>query len=295
MNCATINRSAGTRKRGRGARRIVAGVGWVIFYVLLAGVGVFMVMPLLWMVSIASKPLNEVFVMPMQWIPDNFQLIQTINSALHRLPVTRFYANSLFVAIVTTLGKLSFCSLAGYGFAKYDFPGRETLFTGVLAISMIPFIATVIPLFIVVRDLGWMDSYTGMIVPALVNPFGIFLMRQFIRDVPDELIDAARIDGSSELAIYSQVVLPLIGPALTTLAIISFLASWDSFLWPLIIINRTEMYPLTLGLGKFMGEHIVVWNELMGVAFISTLPSLLVYIFFQRYFVKGIVLTGIKG
>lgn len=295
MNCATINRSAGTHERGRGARRIVAGVGWVIFYVLLAGVGVFMVMPLLWMVSIASKPLNEVFVMPMQWIPDNFQLIQTINSALHRLPVTRFYANSLFVAIVTTLGKLFFCSLAGYGFAKYDFPGREPLFTFVLAISMIPFIAIVIPLFIVVRDLGWMDSYTGMIVPALVNPFGIFLMRQFIREVPDELIDAARIDGSSELAIYSRVVLPLIGPALTTLAIISFLASWDSFLWPLIIINRTEMYPLTLGLGKFMGEHVVVWNELMGVAFISTLPSLLVYIFFQRYFVRGIVLTGIKG
>jgi multiple sugar transport system permease protein len=267
----------------------------IAFYLFLTGIGLFMILPLLWMVSIASKPLDEIFVLPITLIPHNFALFPTIDSAMHRLPVMRFYFNSVFIAVMTTFGQLLFCSLAGFGFSKYKFPGRETLFTVVLSISMIPFIAIVIPLFVVVRDLGWLDSYPGLIVPALVSPFGIFLMRQFIGELPNELIDAARIDGSGELGIYFWIILPLIKPALATLAIISFLASWDSFLWPLIIVNRTEMFPLTLGLGKFQGEHYTVWNELMAVAFISVLPSLVVYIIFQRQFVKGVVMTGIKG
>jgi ABC-type glycerol-3-phosphate transport system permease component len=270
-------------------------VGWVLFYALLLGLGLFMVLPLIWMISIASKPLSEVFVLPINMIPQNFALFTTIASAVHRLPVVRFYFNSAFVGILTTIGQILFCSLAGFGFAKYHFWGREVLFTIVLSVSMVPFIVLVIPLFVVVRDFGWLDSYTGLIVPSLVSPFGIFLMRQFIRDLPDELIDAARIDGSSEFGIYARIILPLIKPAIATLAIISFLASWDSFLWPLVIITSTEMYPLTLGLGKFQGEHYTIWNELMAVALVSVLPSLLVFIIFQRYFVKGIVLSGIKG
>lgn len=276
-------------------KRVGLLISQLIFYIFLVGIGLFMILPLLWMVSIASKPLDEIFVLPITLIPSNFELFSTINSALHRLPVLRFYFNSVFIAVLTTVGQLLFCSLAGFGFSKYKFPGQESLFTIVLSISMIPFIAIVIPLFVVVRDLGWLDSYPGLIVPALVSPFGIFLMRQFISELPNELIDAARIDGSGELGIYFWVVLPLIKPALATLAIISFLASWDSFLWPLIIVNRTEMFPLTLGLGKFQGEHYTIWNELMAVAFISVLPSLIVYIIFQRQFVKGVVLSGIKG
>jgi multiple sugar transport system permease protein len=274
---------------------LLRAAGWIVFYAFLTALGVFMILPLLWMVSLASRPLSEVFVLPITLIPKDFQLVETIVSAVHRLPVLRFYMNSVVIAVATTLGQLIFCSLAGFGFAKYDFPGREILFTVVLSISMIPFIAIVIPLFIVVRDLGWLNSYAGLIVPSLVNPFGIFLMRQFIRELPNELIEAARMDGSSELGIYFRIILPLIRPALATLAIISFLASWDSFLWPLVVVNRTELYPLTLGLGKFKGEHYTVWNELMAVAFVSIVPSLLVYITLQRYFVKGIVMTGIKG
>jgi len=274
---------------------LLRAAGWIVFYAFLAALGVFMMLPLLWMVSIASKPLSEVFVQPISLIPRDFQLFQTIVSAVHRLPVLRFYMNSVVIALATTLGQLLFCSLAGFGFSKYKFPGQEILFTIVLSVSMIPFIAIVIPLFLVVRDLGWLNTYVGLIVPTLVSPFGIFLMRQFIRELPNELIDAARIDGSSELGIFFRIVLPLIKPALATLAIVAFLGSWDSFLWPLVIVNRTELYPLTLGLGKFQGEHFTIWNELMAVAFVSILPSLIVYIALQRYFVKGIVMTGIKG
>ena len=298
MNATLTRAGRAVRRRAsrlRSRKAVLRLAGWIVFYAFLAGLGAFMLLPLLWMVSIASKSLDEIFVLPISLIPADFQLFQTIASAVNRLPVTRFYANSVIIAVSTTAGQLLFCSLAGFGFAKYHFPGREVILTIVLSISMIPFIAIVIPLFIVVRDLGWLNSYVGLIVPALVSPFGIFLMRQFIRELPNELIEAARIDGSSELGIYFRIVLPLIQPALATLAIISFLGSWDSFLWPLVIVNRTEMYPLTLGLGKFQGEHYTVWNELMAVAFVSILPSLLVYITLQRYFVKGIVMTGIKG
>ncbi len=270
-------------------------VGWALFYALLLGLGLFMVLPLIWMVSIASKPLAEVFVLPMTMIPQNFALFDTIVSAVHRLPVVRFYFNSAFVAALTTIGQIAFCSLAGFGFAKYRFWGREALFTIVLSVSMVPFVVLVIPLFVVVRDFGWLDTYTGLIVPSLVSPFGIFLMRQFIGELPNELIDAARIDGSSEIGIYLRIILPLIRPAIATLCILSFLASWDSYLWPLVIITSTQMYPLTLGLGKFQGEHYTIWNELMAVALVSVMPSLLVFIIFQRYFVKGIVMSGIKG
>jgi ABC-type glycerol-3-phosphate transport system permease component len=276
-------------------RVLVKIITRVFFYGFLAALGLLMILPLVWMISLASRPLSEVFVLPVTLIPKKFELFESIDSAMHRLPVTRFYFNSVFIATVTTVSQLFFCSLAGYAFAKYKFRGREILFTLVLATGMIPFMAIVIPLFIVVRDLGWLDSYTGLIVPSLVSPFGIFLMRQFISGMPDELLDAARIDGAREIGIYFRIVLPLIRPALATLAIFSFLASWDSFLWPLVVLNRTELYPLTLGLGKFQGEHFTVWNELMAVAFISVLPSLIVFILFQRYFVKGIVLSGIKG
>lgn len=277
------------------SQRVIRFGSGLLFYVFLSVIGVAMVMPLLWMVSIASKPLSEVFVLPINMIPEKFALFETIGSAMRRLPVVRFYFNSVFVAVITTLSQLFFCSLAGYGFAKYRFRGREFLFTIVLSTSMIPFMAIIIPLFIVVRDLGWLNTYVGLIVPTLVSPFGIFLMRQFISGLPDELLDAARIDGAREIGIYFRVVLPLIKPALATLAIFAFLGSWDSFLWPLVAVNRTELFPLTLGLGKFQGEHYTIWNELMGVAFISVLPSLILFLLFQRYFVKGIVLSGIKG
>jgi ABC-type glycerol-3-phosphate transport system permease component len=295
----TVTPSLGARpRRVAGAKKgILLGrfVGWALFYALLLGLGLFMVLPLIWMISIASKPLSEVFVLPINMIPQNFALFDTIDSAVHRVPVVRFYFNSAFVAALTTLGQILFCSLAGFGFAKYHFWGREALFTIVLSVAMVPFIVLVIPLFVVVRDFGWLDTYTGLIVPSLVSPFGIFLMRQFIGDLPNELIDAARIDGSSEIGIYARIILPLIKPAVATLCILSFLASWDSYLWPLVIITSTQMYPLTLGLGKFQGEHYTIWNELMAVALVSVLPSLLVFIIFQRYFVKGMVLSGIKG
>ena len=277
------------------SRVLIKTIATIIFYGFLTALGLLMILPLLWMVSLASRPLSEVFVLPVTLIPNKFALFQSIDSAMHRLPVTRFYFNSVYIATATTVSQLFFCSLAGFAFAKYEFRGREILFTLVLATGMIPFMAIVIPLFIVVRDLGWLDSYTGLIVPSLVSPFGVFLMRQFISGMPDELLDAARIDGAREIGIYFRIVLPLIRPALATLTIFSFLASWDSFLWPLVVTNRTELYPLTLGLGKFQGEHFTVWNELMAVAFISVLPSLIVFILFQRYFVKGIVISGIKG
>ena len=192
---------------------------------------------------------------------------------------------SLLPALIV-FGVLLSSSLAGFAFAKYRFPGRELLFYLILATMMIPFFVTLIPVFFIVRQLGWIDTYQGLVVPGLTSAYGIFLMRQFILTLPDELIDAARIDGASELMIYWRIVVPLVKPALATLGTFTFIASWNNFLWPLLVLNSRELMTLPLGVNSLRSLYADNTNLLMAGTAVAVVPMLLVFVFLQRYFIK---------
>jgi multiple sugar transport system permease protein len=210
-------------------------------------------------------------------------------------PFGRYFFNSLIVGVCTTLLNVFFAALTGYGFAKYNFWGKNFLFISILSTLMIPFQAIMVPLFIIVRDFGWLNTYQGLIIPWAISAFGVFLMRQFILSIPNELMDAARIDGDSEFGIFWHVILPLSKTPLVTLAIFTFLDSWNNLLWPLIIITKTDMRTVSLGLTEFQTLHGTAYNLLMAGSTIATIPILLLFIFLQRYFIRGVVLSGLKG
>jgi multiple sugar transport system permease protein len=220
---------------------------------------------------------------------------QNYTNAFHSAPFGRFFLNSAIVTGACVLGNLVLCSLAGYAFARLHFFGRDVLFVVVLATLMVPFQVVMIPTFLIVKDLGLIDSLGALILPNLVTPFGIFLMRQFFRTLPVELEEAARIDGCSRLGTLVRVVLPLSGPALATLAVITFLYSWNDFLWPLIAIQSEKHMTLQLGLSSFQGAHATSWTLLMAGNVMAVLPMLLVFLVAQRQFVNSIAAAGVKG
>ena len=203
--------------------------------------------------------------------------------------------NSLIVALCVTLGQLITCSLGAFAFARLRFPGREKLFLLYLATLMVPFQVTMIPIFILIKQLRWLDTYQGLTVPAIFSPYGTFLLRQFFLTIPRELEDASKIDGCGYFRIYWQIILPLSKPALATLGIFVFMFSWNNFLWPLLIINSLSMKTLPLGISYLLGQYTVYWNLLMAGSTIALLPILVVFFFAQRYFIEGITLTGLKG
>jgi ABC-type glycerol-3-phosphate transport system permease component len=272
--------------------RLLGGVLLYTLLILLAGI---MIMPLVWMLSTASKPLGEATSVVFHLIPKEFTLWENITVAFGRQPFALYIYNSAIVAISITVGQVLISALAGYSFAKFRFPGRDLLFMGVLSTMMVPFFVVIIPLYIVVYSLGWLDTYWALIVPGLVSAFGIFLMRQFMTSIPDELIDAARIDGSHEVRTFFQIALPLAKPALSTLAILSFMGSWDGYVWPLMVINDRSMMTLPLGLTVFRSSYITYWNELMAMALIGVIPTFTIFFIFQRQFVEGVAITGLKG
>ena len=185
--------------------------------------------------------------------------------------------------------------MAGYALAKYRFFGRHFIFLAVLSALMLPLQVTMVPLFLVVKQFHWQNTYVGIIIPFLADPFGIFLMRQYILDFPDELIEAARIDGMSEFRIFSKIVLPLVKPAMMALAIFCFREAWDLYIWPLVIITTESLRPLTLGIALFMSNYGTDWNQLLAISTIAMLPMIVIFLTLQRYFVGGIVLSGLKG
>ena len=211
--------------------------------------------------------------------------------------LARAYFNSILVTALTVLGILFTSSLAGFAFAKYQFPGRNLLFAMILATMMIPFFVILIPVFYVVKQFGWTNNYAGLIMPGLVSAYGIFMMRQFILTLPDELLDAARIDGANEFRIYWQIILPLTGPALATLGVFNMISVWNSFLWPLLIAQSPDLYtvPLALNSLRTFGMEAQVLNLQMAGTVASVIPTLVVFMFLQRYFTQGIALTGLKG
>ena len=231
---------------------------------------------------------------PPTWLPEDASL-DNYSELFDRLDFPQFFFNSTLVAVVVTLGNLLFCSMVGYALAKIEFPGRRALFVLVMATLMIPGMVTFVPLFVLVSNVGLVNTYPGLILPYLAGPFGVFLMRQYISGLPDELIDAARVDGAGELRIFRSVIMPLCGPALATLGILTFLASWNNFLWPLVVATSEDKYTLPVALALYsVGQNSTEYGLLMAGAVVVVVPVLVMFVALQRHFVQGIAMTGIK-
>jgi multiple sugar transport system permease protein len=282
--------------------------GSLLIHALALVLSVTFIFPLLWMLSSSLKPRAELFVFPPRLIPSTWQF-DNYARAWQAARFSRYFVNSVTVAVVGTVLALLICAMAAYAFSKMHFRGRDVLFWAVLASQMIPGVVTLIPVFLVVKSIplqggndllgrgghGWLNSFPGLIVPGLGGAFGVFLLRQFFMSIPDDLLDAARVDGSSEFGIFARIVMPLAKPALTTLAIFTFQGFWNDFLWPLVITTDDRYRTIQLGLTVFRQRFTTDWGPLMAGVAIATLPMIAVFLSAQRYFVSGIALTGLKG
>ncbi len=263
-------------------------------YVILGAGLLLMLAPFIWMLLSSLKPEAELQRMPPTWWPEAPSLAN-YRELFDRLDFPRFFANSTLVAGAVTAGNLIFCSMVGYALAKLDFAGKRLLFGLVLGMLMVPGVVTFVPLFVLVSNLGLVNTYPGLILPFLVTPLGVFLMRQFISGLPDELIEAARIDGAGEWRIFSRVILPLCGPALATLGILTFLSSWNNFLWPLVVAQSEDKYTLPVALALYsVGQNATRYGLLLAGSVVIIAPVIALFVALQRYFVQGIATTGIK-
>ncbi len=268
---------------------------YLLWLVLFVG-AIAMVGPFYWMLVTSFKIRQEIQVYPPTWWPEeftwrNWREINDLPAGSFNL----FFRNSLFVSLAITSLTLLTSAMAGYVFAKLPFPGRDRLFWIVLSMMMIPFTVSIIPSFALMVRFGWIDSYLALIIPIVFNPFGIFLMRQFMMALPADLLDAARMDGASEFRVFFQIAIPLSQAALAALAILNFLAQWDNFQWPLVILNDPDKYTLPLGLAQFRGRLGTEVGPTAAGSILAVIPVLVIYIFAQRKFVEGIALTGLKG
>lgn len=250
-------------------------------------------LPFLYVISSSLKDSASLFSYPPEWIPAN-PTLDNFRKLVTDYPFLRWTLNSLIVATSVTLIKVVIDSMAGYAFAKMNFPGKNGLFLVVLMTLMVPFAATLIPLFIIVRDLKLTNTYLGLILPALANPIGIFMMRQFIESLPGDLENAARLDGCSDWQIFTRVILPLMRPGLVVLGVFLFMNQWTSYLWPLVIGTKQEMFTLTVGVQSLRALFSVDWGVLSAGAVLSMLPLVLVFIFLQRYFIAGSIAGALK-
>lgn len=269
-------------------------LGYTALYAILAIFSLFMLLPFAFALTGSLKPEIEIFAIPMNWLPSAFQWRNYL-LPFQQANFGRYFLNSAIVALVQTLAPLVLCSLAGYSLAKFEYPGRTLIFLFILSTIMLPLQVTIVPLFIIIKELGWVNSYAGLIVPGLASTFGTFLMRQFFLSVPSEYMDAARIDGASEPRIFWSVMLPMCRPALSALAVFSFTGSWNSFLWPLVVINQDAMRTMPLGIVFYIGEQRAPqYGQLLAVAIIATLPVLVLFLVLQRAFIQGATVSGLK-
>ncbi len=268
----------------------------VLIHILaLTGAVVFLI-PFLWMISTSLKPIEKIFHYPPQWIPDPI-LWRNYTEALTVAPFALYFRNSVLVTTLSVVGQIASSAIVAYGFARLRFPGRDILFIVLLATMMLPWQVTMIPLFILYRNLDWINTYYPLVVPNYLggNPFFIFLLRQFFLTLPLELDEAAKLDGCGPFRIFWQILLPLTIPGLTTVAIFSFLWNWNEFLWPLIVLNDIDTWTIPLGLNGFRDQYGTDWNHLMAASFVASLPVILIFFIFQGYFIQGIATTGAKG
>lgn len=266
--------------------------GKIVMWTLLLMGGIAMVMPFIFMVSTSLKYPWEIY--DLRLIP-NEPTLENYIFVLSDGRFFRWFLNSLLIATLTTVSVVFFDSLVGYVLCKFRFRGRWLVFIAILSTLMIPTEMLVIPWYLMSQSFGWLDTYWGIMFPGIMTGFGTFLMKQFFESVPDDFIHAARIDGLNEFQIWWQVAMPLVTPALSALAIFIFLGNWTAFLWPLIVTTDTDLYTIPVGLASFSVEAQVQWELIMTGASLATIPTLLVFLIFQRYIIRGVVLTGLKG
>ncbi|MBD1382243.1 carbohydrate ABC transporter permease [Metabacillus arenae] len=263
-------------------------------YFLIIIASILMVLPFVWMLSASLKAESEIFGFPIKWIPEVFYW-SNYTEVWTRYPFHLYYLNTIKIAVFTTILLVITSSLAGYAFSKIKFPERDKLFFLYLTTMMIPYQVMMIPQFMMMKELGLVNSHWSLILLGAFNPFGVFLFRQFFLSIPDELIEAARIDGLSEFGIYLKIILPLSKPAIATLVIFSFMHTWNDFLGPLIYLTSDHLYTLQLGMQYFVTSYNTEYALLMAAAVSAILPTILVYFFAQDHFVKGVASSGIKG
>ncbi|WP_287544087.1 MULTISPECIES: carbohydrate ABC transporter permease [Bifidobacterium] len=263
-------------------------------YCVLALIGVVWIFPFLWMALGSVKTQREILASPPKLLPEHATL-ENFTQWFQELNFGSYFTNSLVVAVITVLGNIVFCSMVGYALAKMKFAGKNIVFGAVMVTLMVPSVATFVPLFVIVSNLGLSNTYAALILPFLTQPIGVFLMRQFIAGIPDALMEAARIDGAGELRIFFQIILPQCGPAMATLAILTFLSSWNNFLWPLVAAQTDDMYTLPVALSLYStGQNATNYSVLLAGAVLIITPILLLFVFLQRYFIQGVAMTGIK-
>jgi multiple sugar transport system permease protein len=264
----------------------------ILFTVLCLG-SLFVVVPFVWMILSSFKSIDEFYLMPPKILPREFSM-DNFNELFKRANFGKYYVNSLFVTTIQVLLNIVIVTLAGYGFAKYEFPGKDFIFTVILSTTMIPWVATIIPLYIMTYKVGAVDTYFGLVFPGIADAFSIFLAKNFMTTIPTALIEAARIDGAGEFKIFGRLILPLTKPIISVITINKFISSWNAFQWPLLVVSSDEIRTLPLAIAKFSSQYNDAYNLKMASATLAIIPVLIVYIAFQKYFVSGISLSGIK-
>lgn len=283
--------TAATRRRPRFTTR---GLGRLAVYAVIMAGGVAMLFPFAWMVSTSLKADVELFVTPPRLVPDPF-VPQNYQRVAETFPLGRFVMNSLVVAGISTALQLATSAMAAYAFARLRFRGRDALFVLYLATLMVPLQVTIVPLFIEMRLLGLVNTYPALILPTIASAFGTFLLRQAYLTLPRELEEAAFIDGAGHWTVFRRIVLPLSRPALATFGIFAFMASWNAFLWPLVVTSSQDLMTLPVGLSNLHGRYETAWNLVMAGATISVVPILVVYVLAQRHVIRGFAFSGLKG
>lgn len=264
-------------------------------YLALTVMGFTMILPFLWMLSAALKPEVEIFRFPIKWIPENPTLSNLKAIFSEKYNFALYYLNSFKIAVTVTVIQLFTCSFAAYAFSKIRFPGRDQIFLCYLGTLMVPFQVTMIPLFIIMKNLHLLDTHTSLILMSAFSAYGVFLLKQFYLSIPDELCEAAKLDGCGHFKIYSQIMLPNIKPAMATLGIFTFLGQWNDFLAPLIFLKTKSILTIPLGLKMFVSEYNVEFGKMMAGTSVALIPVIIVFFIGQKYFVEGIAMTGVKG
>ncbi|TBL68596.1 carbohydrate ABC transporter permease [Paenibacillus thalictri] len=270
------------------------GIRKLLLYAVIVASAASMVAPFIWMISASFKAESEIFGFPIQWIPSKFY-VSNYEKVWVNLPFFTYYLNTIKIAVCTTVLQIITCSLAAYAFSKVRFPERDKLFFLYVATMMIPFQVMMIPQFMLMKSIGLIDSHWALILLGAFSPFGVFLFRQFFMSIPEELSEAARIDGLSEFGIYARIILPLTRPAIASLTIFTFMHAWNDFLGPLIYLNSDHLFTLQLGMQHFQSEHATEYGPLMAAAVSAIIPTIIVYFLAQDHFVEGISAGAVKG
>ncbi len=264
-----------------------------VHFLLIIG-AILMIVPFLWMISTSLKTYAEAMQFPPTIFPKDLKFSNYLQ-VFESVNFIQYYGNTIIMTVGRTVGQLFFCSLTAFAFARMDFKGKNVLFILILSVLMVPSQIVMIPSFVVMRELGWIDTFYALITPGIFSAFGVFLLRQFFMSIPKELDEAAKLDGCSFFGIYWRIILPLSRPAMVALAIFAIISTWNDFMWPLIMTNSDEMRVLSIGIASFQGQYATDYPLLMAGALMSTAPMIIVFILLQKHFIQGIAITGSKG